>query len=864
MENTNLNNERNMLLSKNVAQEGMVLLQNKHHVLPLSNKTVALYGSGAFATVKGGTGSGDVDQKTISIVEGLENYNFNITTMAWLTRFQRYYESKKAEYQKTANILSPAFDMDDPEIDDFKEGTVGIYVISRSSGEGYDRKDEPGDFQLSENELSNIKRLSEFYENSILLLNVGGVIDTSFVDQCPLLDSILLISQPGMMAGNAVTEILDGTKTPSGKLTDTWSAYQDYPSSNDFGTRNPEYTEGIYVGYRYFDSFNIKPRYEFGYGLSYAKFDITTEKVSVNEDHISFKVEVKNYSDKFQGQEVIQAYVSNPQSNIPTPYQALRVYAKTKVLKCHESQELTLNFKTKDLAVYDERRAAFVLVPGVYILRIGNSSRNSTVVGEVKLDRETIIKSVEHKMLPQFDPTRLRKNEVKLRRTSGVPLFLLKSENFEQDEPVKYQKKSDVTTYVVNNRNLPGQYLDEKTVVKDKLTDFTLADVYNKKISIETFVANLTDQELVDIVEGDLESSNDSIIGNGSSLVRGAAGQTVDNKKHGIPVTVNADGPAGLRLDAKTTAWPIGTLLAQTWNRKLIQKLGSAIGDEMEQFGITFWLAPGMNIHRNPLGGRNFEYFSEDPFLSGTVAVSETKGVQSHSGLGVTIKHFVGNNQESYRNIGNSIIGEQALREIYLKNFEIVVKEAQPLAAMSSYNLVNNYFSGANFELLTNILRDEWHFEGMVMTDWFSVADPKESVHAGNDLIMPGDSKDTLFAAIDDLKPRFNGDGSIATKKVLNVAEMKLDTVELWNDFIPDDDGDVLVKIKISDEEVDDKIKELFFNGDVQVLDDSHILIQGKWKNNNDLNLGDLQKSAIHILKVIMKTDKFKKLIKDK
>jgi len=428
---------------------------------------------------------------------------------------------------------------------------------------------------------------------------------------------------------------------------------------------------------------------------------------------------------------------------------------------------------------------------------------------------------------------------------------------------VKYQKKSDVTTYTVNDRVLPGKYLDEKTVAKNKLTDFTLADVYNKKISIENFVANLTDQELVDIVEGDLKPSGDSIIGNGSSLVKGAAGQTVENKKHGIPATVNADGPAGLRLDSKTTAWPVGTLLAQTWNRELIQKIGSAIGDEMKQLGITFWLAPGMNIHRNPLGGRNFEYFSEDPFLSGTIAAAETKGVQSHSGLGVTIKHFVGNNQESFRNIGNSIIGEQALREIYLKNFEIVVKDAQPLAAMSSYNMVNNYFSGANFELLTNILRDEWHFEGMVMTDWFSVADPKESVHAGNDLIMPGDSKDTLFAAINDLKPRFNGDGSIATKKVSNVAEMKLDTVKLWNDFVPDDEGDVLVKIKISDE-VDDKIKELFFNGDVQILDDSHILIQGKWKDNNDLNLGDLQKSAIHILRVIMKTDKFKKLIEDK
>ncbi|MFC6323622.1 glycoside hydrolase family 3 protein [Companilactobacillus baiquanensis] len=860
MENTNFSSADHTKLSKEIAQEGMVLLQNNHHVLPLKTKVVAVYGSGAFATVKGGTGSGNVNQETTSIVEGLEKSGFTVTTKSWLNRFQRFYQAKETEYNKDTNILSPAFSIDDPEIHDFKEGTVGIYVISRTSGEGYDRKNEPGDFQLSENEFSNIKRLSEYYENSILLLNIGGVIDTSFVDQCPLLDSILLISQPGMTAGDAVTEILDGTKTPSGKLSDTWTDYQEYPAIDNFGVRNPEYSEGIYVGYRYFDSFNIKPRYEFGYGLSYAEFDIKVNKISVNEEHISIKLEVKNESDKFQGQEVVQAYISNPQSDIPTPYQVLRAYSKTKVLKPHEVQQLQFDIKTEDLVIYDEKNAAFVLTPGVYSVRVGNSSRNTKVVAEIKLDRKTIIKTVEHKMCPQVDPTKLIKNNVELSRTFNVPLFLLKSENFRQADQVQYQDKSDVTTYVVDDRKLPGKYFNEEVISRDKIENLNLIDVYNKRISLETFVANLSDKELVDIVEGDLGQDNDSIIGNASSLVKGAAGQTVSNVQRGIPATVSADGPAGLRLDSsyKNTAWPIGTLVAQTWNRSLIEKMGIAIGEEMKHCKVTFWLAPGMNIHRNPLGGRNFEYFSEDPFLSGTIAAAETKGVQSHAGLGVTIKHFLGNNQESFRNIGNSLIGEQALREIYLKNFEIAIKEEQPLAIMSSYNMVNNYYSGANFEALTNVLRDEWGFQGLVMTDWFSVADPKESMHAGNDLIMPGNSKDTLFAAVSNLKPEFNSDGSIATKKVLNSALMKIETINLLNDFIPDNDGDVLVRVKISSDQLDEKIKESFYNGSVQILDKDHILLQGKWKDNNDLNLGDLQKSAIHILKVIMKTDKFK------
>jgi Beta-glucosidase-related glycosidases len=384
-------------------------------------------------------------------------------------------------------------------------------------------------------------------------------------------------------------------------------------------------------------------------------------------------------------------------------------------------------------------------------------------------------------------------------------------------------------------------------------------------LPIESFIANFSENELIDLVEGTMSETKNSIVGISSDIVPGAAGQTAKLMDKGIDPLIMADGPAGLRLQNKyqresediyqyATAWPIGTALAQTWNQKLVQRVGQAVGVEMLEFGVDLWLAPGMNIHRDPLGGRNFEYFSEDPLLSGTMAASETKGVQSQPGIGVVLKHFLGNNQESYRNIGDSIIGEQALREIYLKNFEIAIKIEQPIAIMSSYNKVNGCFSGENFEALTNILRDEWHFEGLVMTDWFSQADPKKSLHAGNDLIMPGDSKNILLGAISNLAPEFDNDGNIKTVQKFDFATEKLEKIPLWNDFEFDTNGDIILKMSINENNpIDENLENMILNGDAQIIDENNVLVRGSWKDNNDLYLGDLQKSAINILNVILK-----------
>ncbi len=872
----------NAKLSQKVAEQGMVLLQNKNNVLPLQNHKVALFGSGAFEVVKCGTGSSDVNQRhVISIIDGLEDAGFQIVSKGWLTRYQRAYEKNKRDYydknkDSLLAILAPAFSMDDPEIGEFPEAKTGIYVVSRSAGEGQDRKNEPGDFLLTENELANIQAMSQFYENSVVLLNVGGVIDTSFVEDCPLLDSVLLISQPGMQAGRAVANVLDGSKTPSGKLTDTWAKqYEDYYTANSFGQKEPHYQEGIYVGYRYFDSFGIEPRYEFGFGLSYTDFFIQTKHVHVNEQTIDIDVSVQNTGETYRGAEVVQLYVSNPQSNIPTPYQSLVGFVKTKPLYPEQEQTVKLSVPVKNLAVFDESTAAFTLVAGTYIIRIGNSSKNTEVIAEFRLDEDVIVSQLEHKLLPETDPTILRSNNVKIKQTKQVPFFLLNAENFAGPEVANYHDENEVTTFLDRSRSLPGKGLNETIQRLETANAPKLVDVYHQKISLEQFVASMSDQELIDLVEGVLTPEQTvSIVGNGAQSVPGAAGETVENLNFGISKTVNADGPAGLRLTQKyqdesgetqyqyATAWPIGTMLAQTWDTDLIKLLGSAVGKEMKEFGITMWLAPGMNIHRDPLGGRNFEYFSEDPVLSGTISAAEVNGVQENPGVGATIKHFLANNQETKRNTGNSVVGEQALREIYLKNFEITVRSAQPMAVMSSYNQVNGTFAGANFESLTNVLRDEWHFQGLVMTDWYSLADPVASMHAGNDLIMPGASQDKLLAAIADLGPEFDKFGIIKKRQIFDVATFSSDEIELWNDFIPDPEGVEVVKIDLTDaDSIDESLLDMIYAGTAQILDQHTLLISGRFKDNNSLYIGDLQKSAMNILKVIMKSDRFMKMI---
>lgn len=725
---------------RRLAGECMVILENDG-VLPLQagTKKIALFGTGARHTIKGGTGSGDVNvRENISIAQGLERAGFKFVTEGWLDQYDRLY--------------ADAQEAEQPEITeaDVKEADAAIYVISRNSGEGKDRRAEKGDYYLSDRELQNIRFMTEHYKNCIVLLNVGGVIDLTALKAIEGVQAIMLVGQTGNMGGYAVADVLTAKTIPSGKLTDTWArSYEDYPSSATFSHRDGNlddeyYSDGIYVGYRYFDTFGVMPLYCFGYGKSYTEFEIKTMNVTADEKQVQVEVEVTNIGDKYPGKEVVQVYYSAPDGIMEKPTQELAGFAKTKLLVPGEKDVVTITFATTDMASFDAYDAAWVMEEGEYTIRVGNSSRNTEAVAVIDLDeqvttlqlkrlmRDTIAVRELHHMIPIFD----------IEFDFGVPAIpfriMLQAENF----------KKELVEYEVMRRTLMDKRKDEV---------LTLEDVKAGNATLDELTAQLTVEEMAELCVGTERR--------------------------------NGDGPAGLRLETPCTAIPIATTLAQSWDMDLIHRMGELVGEEMKQLHVDLWLAPGMNIHRNPLCGRNFECYSEDPVLTGLCAAAETKGVQSHEGRGATIKHFAGNNQEDNRMLTNVHISERALREIYLKGFEIAVKTAQPYAIMTSYNLINGVHSANNYDMLQNIARDEWGFEGLVMTDWYTSQDTTEMgmvspsgkyshsssvqcIKAGNDLQMPGcqQNVDDIVEAVNEGKEITKADLQHCAKHILSVA----------------------------------------------------------------------------------------------
>lgn len=620
-----------------------------------------------------------------------------------------------------------------------------------------DREIKSGDIELTKTEIRDILALNAKYEKFILVLNVGGVIDLSEVKE---VKTILLMSQLGSATGDALADVLFGKSYPSGKLTTTWASIKNYPSTEGFGDLNDTYyNEGVYVGYCYFDTVNLEPSYPFGFGLGYSQFEIENTKVEVSELEIKVEVTVKNIG-SFAGKETVQLYVSAPKGKLDKPYQELKGYAKTKELKPNESAVVKILVLPENLSSFDTENLAYVLEEGTYWLRVGFSSRDTKVIAGVVLDKSVEIEKVKAvctdetliDVVPEFIGLENDDNG-----KSGTPIFYLDSNKF----TTKIYKYSEI----------------QKELNTDK-------KVYWKSVVDKT--ATLSGTE---------------IVGNASAKVAGGAGETTHFLKSlGVPSIVIADGPAGLRLAKEyylmengevreknsdqnlekfennsvyyqyCTAIPIGTALAQSWNDKLVSEIGDIVGYEMELFGVQLWLAPAINIHRSPLCGRNFEYYSEDPFLSGHIGSAIIKGVQKHSGCGTTIKHYACNNQETNRHTSNSVVSQRALREIYLKPFEICVKEAQPKAIMSSYNLINKEHSCNSKDIQTHILHDEWGFEGFVMTDWFVTSDMMSNenskykcasaagnVKAGNDLTMPGTKEDLedILSAIDNLGHKY-------------------------------------------------------------------------------------------------------------
>ena len=778
----------NRMVARQAAADGIVLLKNDG-VLPLKEgEKIALFGGGAVCTVKGGTGSGDVNEReSISVFRGFAEAGLKFSNREWLDSFAKIYQKAREdwrrlilqemeEYKKGLFEIYSAHSFHMPpglpmKESDFEGVETGFYVISRTAGENADRFAEPDDYYLSQAEKEQLIYMSAHCKNVAVILNAGGQMDLQEILAIPNLKVLINMMQPGMEGGHALADLITGKVTPSGKLTDTWAVnYEDYPNSASFShnngnTQKEYYEEGIYVGYRYFDSFEKKVAYPFGFGLSYTSFEIVTNSVAVkagDEQQIEVAVTVTNTGDKFAGKEVVQVYVSCPQRGLPKEAKRLCGFAKTKLLKPGEIQQLSIFFDAKSMASFDEKQCAWVLEQGLYGVWVGNSSVNTELSGVIKIEKESVLERGEH-ICP------LQETLKELQCPDGIRFG---QEKFWQ----ALAKEKGLQEILFAPVEKQGQRADTNKAVGNAV------EQANKKAA--ELVEQLTDEQLISMAIGKARNGQGQLIGAMGMKVPGAGGETssILEQEYSVPGISVADGPAGLRLaksyevDVETgivydqgfaaaleggffadqqdhpnavryyqycTALPVGTLLAQTWNLELMKEVGKAVGREMQEFGIALWLAPGMNIHRNPLCGRNFEYYSEDPLVSGRMAAAITKGVQSIPGVGTTIKHMACNNQEDNRLGSDSILSERTLREIYLRGFEIAVKESQPMAIMSSYNLVNGIHAANNWDLCTQVTRNEWDFQGIIMTDWNTTSPQGGSIawkciEAGNDLIMPG------------------------------------------------------------------------------------------------------------------------------
>lgn len=824
-------------LVRDIAARGIVLLEN-HGILPLAKGSrIALYGYGARNTVYCGLGAASINcREFVSIEEGLERAGLAVTSGDYLDRYEAIMRQEEDAYYTNIReagggdllkgvlkmYAEPFVPSAQPLIteDDVRRADTetAVFVISRNSGEGADRRYARGDYLLLDAEKENLRILSENFKHLIVLLNVGGVIDTSYIRSLPHLSALVLTGQSGGTTGLAAADVLTGRVTPEGKLTATWAEkYEDYPNAESYGAMNGNlddewYTEGIYTGYRYFDSFGITPAYPFGYGMSYTDFRIQTEAVTIKEEQLVTEVTVTNTGSGFSGREVVQLYVSAPGGELEKPYQELKGYAKTKLLQPGEAQKLEITVSLRNLASYSEKDSAWILGPGIYTVRVGNSSRNTRTAAGIKLERKIITEQCKRLFSPGC--------EMEEFSAKGTSFPRMEEKETLPENIISFEKTMETLYHIYDTEGVGAAKGDGSAEdclagnCGDSKAALHLKDVVEGHISLDAFVESLSVKEMVSLCvgnTGDAENggneggaivcagSGDAPAVNGEiplSIVPGACDTTRELiESRGIPNLNMADGGSGLRLvpeyemdengkvltsgllsihgvdriigkdyiqdrknhrvfDQYTTGLPVAVQLAQTWDRQLCRKCGEIEGKEMRTFGVRLWLAPSMNIHRNPLCGRNFEYYSEDPVVTGECAAAVINGLQSLRGTGATIKHLACNNQEDNRGANNVHVSERALREIYLKGYEIAVKQARPKAMMTSLNLINGIHAANNHDLLTRAARIEWSFDGMVMTDWGTTSQSENHlhkyaastcagcIHAGNDLIMPGSMED--------------------------------------------------------------------------------------------------------------------------
>lgn len=729
-----------------MAADGIVLLKNEDKTLPITGQTrVAVFGRSAvnYFTVGYGSGGDVVSPYRRNLMEGLLEHGVKVDGIlasqyeTWCSRPRNVPDEGYWAHWPMSNPEMPLKAEDVAAA--ARRCDMALVVIGRAAGESRENVLKPGSYYLTDREKAMLDVVATYFHRVCLVMDCGNVIDMSWTrDYENKLTAIVYAWQGGMESGTALADVLTGAVNPSGKLTDTIAVkYEDYPSSQSFGAMAfNAYTEDIYVGYRYFETFAPdRVLYPFGFGLSYTRFRLSSQ-AAVSGNQVTVNTTVENVGDE-AGREVVQVYVDLPCGTLGNPKRVLAGFKKTGLLQPGQQQVVDVPFDLASLASFDDtgctgHKDAFVLEAGNYCVQAGTSIRDvKAVVCIVKQGLEVV------RQLHECNAVRPEHGFCRMVNKGGAL-------DMEMVPTANRNLKQDILAHLPQELT-PGQ------------TEFTFEDVKARRCTPEEFVAQLSDQELDDITHGfGLMNDPSGPAGNAGSL----GGVTEALKKRGIPTVITTDGPSGIRIRRTCSLLPCGTCLASTFDPEGVEALYRLLGREMVLQGTQVLLGPGMNIHRNPLCGRNFEYYSEDPLLTGKIAAAMVRGIQSQ-GVSACPKHFACNNQETNRNKCDSRLSQRAQREIYLKGFEIAVKESDPWCLMTSYNLVNGVWSHYHYELVTDILHDEWGYRGLTITDWWmqpgaapefpTITNDACRIRAQVDVLMPGEIQErTLVASLAD------------------------------------------------------------------------------------------------------------------
>lgn len=755
--------------AREMVSEGCVLLRNEEHALPIRNgETVSVFGRSQFNYYKSGTGSGGMVNTpyVVSILDALEeeegisvNPGLRKVYEEWIAEHPFDMGSGWAnepwcqeEMELSKEVVSDAADCSD----------LALVIIGRTAGEDQDNSAAEGSYLLTQVERDMLKKVCAAFDRVAVILNVGNIIDMSFVEEYAP-QAVMYVWQGGMEGGHGTVDVLTGKVNPSGHLTDTIARrITDYPSTAHFGAEDfNEYWEDIYVGYRYFETAaKDKVLYPFGYGISYTSFEQRIDGFTADGQEVTVDVTVTN-TGNVSGKEVVQVYYDPAQGALSKPVRNLIRFEKTKELAPGKSQKLHFTFAGKEMASFDDSGAtghvfSYVLEKGKYDIYVGNNVRDAVLAGSYQAGEDLVTEQLSEACAPvrQFD-----RMVLKVKEDGSV----------EECREMAPLRSIDLEKRILENRPQEAAYTGDK--------GYRFADVMDGSVSVRDYLAQLTDEDLICMSRGQGMCPANVTPGIAGSF----GGVTERLRQYGMPVAGCADGPSGIRMDCGTKAFanPNGTLLACSFNPDMVERLYQWEGMELLYNKIDMLLGPGMNIHRNPLNGRNFEYFSEDPYVTGKMASAMLKGMAKYGVTG-TVKHFAANNQEYNRHGIDSVVSQRALREIYLKGFEMVVKEGGAYSIMTTYNPINGIWTASNYDLATWILRGEWGYEGIVMTDWWArmnadAGDPvnirktQYMIRSQNDMFMV--ASDSASNSMDDMSAQGLENGEITRGELIRNAE---------------------------------------------------------------------------------------------